>query len=169
MPYTMDMRKPFIIAAAALALFLATPAVASYAAPNHDRAAGTGVLGQFGDPTVDVDAVATRTGVTGGFTIVYPDGTVVGGLATCLSVDGHTAYVTGRIVRATGPRQSTNNWLPGYYLVIGVQDNGEPGTAGPDLLNFSAGFAADPGCGPNSAANPTLSIVDGDYRVVDAA
>jgi hypothetical protein len=164
----MDMRKLFVVAVAAVAVLVATPAAASYPPPIHDQATGTGVLGQFGNPIIDVNAVEDGTGVRGGFTLVYPDGTVVGGVATCLSVTGDVAYLTGRIARAVGPRQSANNWLPGNYLVIGVQDNGEPGTAGPDMVNFSAGFAADPGCGPNIAATPNLSIVDGDYRVVDA-
>lgn len=163
----MGMRKPFIIATAAVTVFLAMPAAAGHAAPNRDRVTGTGTIGQFGEPTVDVDAVETTAGVRGGFTIVYPDGTIAGGVATCLSVDGDEAYLTGRILRAVGPRQSTNNWRRGRYLVIGVRDNGEPGTAGPDNVNFSRGFAADPGCGPHSAATPTIPVVDGGYRVVD--
>jgi hypothetical protein len=62
----------------------------------------------------------------------------------------------------------TITWFPGSYIVIGVQDNGEPGTAGPDQLNFSPGFATDPGCGPNAAAAPVFPIVTGNYRVFSA-
>jgi hypothetical protein len=37
------------------------------------------------------------------------------------------------------------------------------------MVNFSPGFAVDPGCGPNGAATPALHIVEGNYRVFDAA
>jgi hypothetical protein len=167
--YTMDMRKLFVIAATAMAFFLAIPAGTGHAAPGHDRVSGTGALGQFGDPTVDLSAVDTSDGFKGGFTIVYPDGTAVGGTVSCLSVQGNLGYLTGTILRAAGPRQAANNWLRGNHVVIGLQDNGAPGAGDPDLLNFSPGFAQDPGCGPNPAATPTVEVVTGDYRIVDAA
>jgi opacity protein-like surface antigen len=164
----MVMRKLLIIVALALAVGAAAPAASAWASPGHDQATGTGTLGQFGDPTTHVNAIQTPAGLKGGFTITYPDGTFAAGSATCLSVGGTTAYVTGRITSSSGPRQSANNWFPGSYIVIGVQDNGEPGTAGPDQLNFSPGFATDPGCGPNAAATPVFPIVTGNYRVFSA-
>jgi hypothetical protein len=40
--------------------------------------------------------------------------------------------------------------------------------AGPDRLNFSQGFALDPGCGLNGAATSVFAIVDGNYKIFDA-
>jgi hypothetical protein len=160
------MRKRMFLLVLAGALGAAMPAVPASAAPAHAAVTGTGMLGQFGDPTTHVNAIQTAPGLAGGFTIAYPDGSFVAGQATCLFVSGSTAYVTGQITRSGGPRQQPENWLPGNYIVIGVKDNGEPGTAGPDLLNFSPGFAADPGCGPNQAAAPVFPIVLGNYQVV---
>ena len=132
-----------------------------------DHVTGTGTLGQFSNPTARVDAIQTKAGVRGSFTITYPDHTFATANDTCLYVSGNTAYVTGRITRSGGPRYVTPlNWLPGNYIVIGIQDNGNPGTV-PDQLNFSPGFATDPGCGPNSAATPDFPIVSGNYRVTD--
>jgi len=71
-------------------------------------------------------------------------------------------------LRSCGARSKGNNWSVGSYLIVGVQDNGQPGTAGPDQLNFSPGFSADPGCGPNLTADPVFSIVAGNYRVFSA-
>jgi hypothetical protein len=150
------------MASAAGVLASATPA---HAAPHHAQLTGTGTLGQFGDPTAHVNAIQTATGLKGGFTIAYPDGTFVAGSATCLSVSENTAFVTGQITSSAGPRAEPENWSAGSYLVIGVRDNGQPGTAGPSLLNFSPGFAADPGCGPNGAATPVFPITAGNYRV----
>jgi hypothetical protein len=127
---------------------------------------GTGTLGQFGDPTVHVNGIQTAAGLKGGFMVTYPDGTFVAGSATCLFVSGNTAYLTGRIASARGPREQPEGWFPGSYLVIGVKDNGEPGTAGPDLMNFSPGFAGNPGCGPIGAATPVFPITAGNYNVV---
>jgi hypothetical protein len=163
------MRKIPIIAAATLAFLLLAPVAPGQAAPSHDQAVGTGTIAQFGNPTAHVNANETRNGVRGSFTITYPDGTSVTGTATCLSVSGNTAYVTGRITESAGPRQAPNSWFPGNFVVVGVQDNGEPGTAGPDRLNFSPGFTANPGCGPNGAAVPVIPIVEGNYQVSDAS
>lgn len=162
------MRKVLLMITLAMAIAALVPAASAWASPGRDQVTGTGTLGQFGDPTAHVNAVQTAPGLRGGFTIAYPDGTYAAGSAACLSVSGNTAYVTGRISTAGGPRQQANNWSSGSYLVIGIQDNGEPGTAGPDLLNFSPGFAADPGCGPNDAATPVFQIVNGNYRVFAA-
>jgi hypothetical protein len=74
----------------------------------------------------------------------------------------------GKITDSNGPRRDGNGWFPGSFVVIGVQDNGEPSTAGSDKLNFSLGFALDPGCGPNGAAVPVYGIVGGNYQVSDA-
>jgi hypothetical protein len=161
------MRKLPVIVATAATVFAIAPAAPGYAAASHDQATGTGTLGQFGDPSAHVNAVQTNAGLKGHFEITYPDGTSVTGTPTCLSVQGNIAFITGKITEASGPRQETNRWSPGSYLVIGVQDNGEPGTAGPDKLNFSPGFARDPGCG-DTAATPIFSIVEGNYGVVDA-
>jgi hypothetical protein len=152
-----------VSAAVALVAVSATAALAS----SHSQATGTGTLDQFGNPTAHVNAVQTKPGLKGSFTITYPDGTSVSGTPSCLSVSGDTAYVIGRIDESTGPRREPNNWQPGNYVVIGVQDSGEPGTKGPDHLNFSAGFASQPACGPNSAATPVFAIVEGNYRVSD--
>jgi hypothetical protein len=161
------MRKAPLVAAGAAALLTLAIPTAGYAAPSHDQATGTGTLDQsFGNPTAHVNAVQTKPGLNGSFTITYPDGTVAAGSPVCLSVTGNTAYITGRIDQSSGPRQTTNNWLPGNYLVIGVQDNGEPGRA--DRLNFSRGSSGNPGCGPTSDASPVFTIVDGNYQVFDA-
>lgn len=168
MCYTVVMRRLMLLLSLTLALAAATawPAISASASPDHhDQVAGTGTLGQFGDPTAHVNAIQTATGLKGGFTIAYPDGTFAAGPATCLAIAGTTAYVTARITSSGGPRQQANNWLPGGFLVIGVQDNGEPGTAGPDRLNFSPGFAANPGCGPNGAATPVFPIIAGNYQL----
>jgi hypothetical protein len=166
-------RRSVVVTAVVSATVLLVPALLAaaapaYATPGHDQATGTGTLDQFGNPTAHVNAVATRSGVKGSFTITYPDTTAVSGVAGCLFVSGTTAYVSGRITESSGPRQSGENWFPGNFVVIGVQDNGEPGTAGPDRMNFSPGFATDPGCQPNGAAIPAFPIVAGNYQVVDA-
>jgi hypothetical protein len=161
-------RRILTAAPLVLALVIAAPATAASASPGHNQATGSGTLGQFGDPTASVNAVQTSAGLIGGFTISYPDQTFATGTATCLSVLGGTAYVTGKITDSGGPRQQGNNWLVGNYLIVGIQDNGQPGTAGPDQLNFSPGFSADPGCGPNLAADPVFSVVTGNYRVFSA-
>src|SRR5215218_4634901 len=124
------MRKLPLIVATAATLFAVAPAAPGYAAPSHDQVTGTGTLGQFGDPTAHVNAVQTNAGPKGSFTITYPDGTSVTRTPTCLLVQGNVAYVTGKITQSSGPRQETNKWFPGSYLSIGLQDNGEPGTAG---------------------------------------
>jgi hypothetical protein len=162
------MRKLLLVVTIALAasiLALATPA---WAAPHHDQVTGTGTLGQFGDPTAHVNAIQTAAGLKGGFTIAYPDGTFVVGSATCLFESGNTAFVTGQITSSTGPREQPENWFAGSYLVIGIVDDSRPGTAAPSLLNFSPGFATDPGCGPNEAATPVFPITAGNYRVFAA-
>lgn len=161
----MGMRRMLFILATGLAIGCLAPVASAWASPGHNQVTGTGTLGQFGNPTAHVNAIQTAAGLKGGFTITYPDGTYAAGSATCLSVSGNTAYITSQIIRSAGPRQQANNWFPGGYLIIGVQDNGQPGTAGPDLLNFSPGFAANPGCGPNGAAAPVFPIVTGNYRV----
>ena len=162
----MLMRRLLLLLTVALAAVAVGPAVSASASPDHlGQVTGTGTLGQFGDPTAHVNAVQTSAGLKGEFTIAYPDGTFAAGPATCLAIAGTAAYVTAQITSSGGPRQQANNWLPGSFLVIGVQDNGEPGTAGPDRLNFSPGFAADPGCGPNTAATPAFPITAGNYRV----
>jgi hypothetical protein len=162
----MAMRRLMVLLTLVLAAAAVGPAVSASASPgHHGQVTGTGTLGQFGDPTAHVNAIQTAAGLKGEFTIVYPDGTFAAGPATCLTIAGTTAYVTARITSSGGPRQQALNWLPSSFLVIGVLDNGEPGTAGPDRLNFSPGFAADPGCGPNGAATPVFPIIAGNYRV----
>ncbi len=159
------MRKLLLIITLALVIGVAAPAASAWASPGHDQVTGAGTLGLFGDPTAQVNAVQTPAGLKGGFTITYPDGTIATGSDTCLIVGGTTAYVTGQIASASGPRQQANSWFPGSYIIIGVQDNGQPGGGTPDQLNFSPGFATDPGCGPNTAATPVFPIVTGNYRV----
>ena len=161
----MVMRRLLLLLTLALAAAAAGPAVSASASPGHDQVTGTGTLGQFGDPAAHVNAIQTAAGLKGEFTIVYPDGSFAAGPATCLAIAGTTAYVTAQITSAGGPLQQANRWLPGSFLVVGVQDNGEPGTAGPDRMNFSPGFAADPGCGPNGAATPVYPITAGNYQV----
>ena len=150
----------------AVCTFATTPAWASPSHAQFGRPAaviGFGSLGQqFGNPAVQMEAVQTFGGPRGEFAITYPNRTLAFGAATCLFVSGNTAYLTGRIIRANGPGAAANNWFAGNYIVIGVQDNGP---AGPDLLNFSPGFAADPGCGPNAAATPVFPITRGNFWV----
>jgi hypothetical protein len=144
------------------------PPVSSQAAPKHDQVTGTGTAGEFGDPQLHVNAIQAPTGAKGGFTIRYPAGTTVTGRVSCLTVTGTVAFVTGVITESSGLLVARNNWAPGNYLVIGVADNGEPGTAGPDRLNFSAGLPVDPNCGRNDLAIPTIKIVAGNFQVFDA-
>jgi hypothetical protein len=162
------MRKPLVIATLALTLSFLAPPAPGLADPKSDQVNGTGTAGLFGAPQLHVNAKQHKDGVKGKFTIQYPDGTTVAGRVTCLVVAGNAAHITGVITESGGPRQVPNNWLPGNFLAAGVVDEGQPGTEGPDLLNFSPGFNANPGCGPNPAAIPTVPIVAGNYRVVDA-
>jgi len=161
------MRKPLLLAALASAavvaasLAITTPARAISFGPS---VTGAGTLGQFGDPTVRVTAVEAATGLQGTFTVTYPDRTKVVATDTCLFVSGTTAYVTGRILLAGGPRVKAANLTRGNYVIVGVADNGG---AGSDLLNFSSGFAVNPGCGPNFAATPVFPIVRGRFLVND--
>ena len=160
----MGMRKLMFIMMMVLLIgvFATTaPAWASSGQNELTEVIGSGTLGQFGDPTVNVGAGQTPVGAQGQFTIGYPDGTFVMGTATCLFVSGNTAYLTGRIFTSGGPRQRPGRFFVGNYVIIGVVDS----TAGPDLLNFSSGFAINPGCGPNEAATPVFPIVSGHYQV----
>lgn len=154
-------------AAAAATAFAAMPAVGAQAATKVDSVIGAGTLGQFGTPTAYLAAASNQRGQLGAFTITYPDGTYATGMSSCVTVDGTTAYVTGKIVLSGGPRRDTNSWQRGNYLMIGVRDNGD-GTTVADELNFSTGYATDPGCGPKDDASPVFFIVKGNYRVTDA-
>ncbi len=159
------MRKLPLVIPLTLAILVAVP-VAAASAASHDKAVGVGTIAGFGDPTVDVSANQNKPGLRGSFLITYPDGTRVAGKPTCLALQGGTtAYVTGQISEASGPRQGPSNWHPGGFLIIGLKDN----VGGTDQLNFSPGFASDPGCGPNIAATPTLPVVAGDFTVSDVA
>lgn len=174
------MRKWLVIATLAWATVAVALAVPASAVPGTPASAsivrapaavsgrlvdGSGTLGQFGDPTVVAHALATKSGIQGGFVITYPDGTYVAGSAVCLLVSGNTAYLTGRIILSHGPRVQADNWSAGNHVVIGVQDNGKSSAAQPDLLNFSPGYSSDPGCGPSTGATPVFPIVRGNYRV----
>jgi hypothetical protein len=162
----MSIARKGLGALAAVILIMAAPT--ALAAPANDVVAGTGTIGQFGDPQVHVNATDTAKGWKGSFTIEYPDGTYATGKVACASVSGGTAYVIGRITESGGPRVSALNWGVGNYIVIGVQDNGEPGTGDvPDQLNFSPGFNAKPACAPNGAATPVIPIVEGNFQVFD--
>ncbi len=158
------MRRLLFLLILAVTIGALSPAIPASASSGPDSVTGAGMLGQFGDPTVLVSVVGSGTAAAGGFAISYPDRTLVSGRATCLFVAGKTAYLTGQITWSGGPRKQLNNWLLGRYVVIGIQDNGR-GTAGPDELNFSPGFSANPGCGPNGAATPVIPIVWGNYVV----
>jgi len=162
------MRKLITIAAISTAFVIAAPTTYALASPSHDQVTGTGALGQFGDPTVHVNANQTESGPKGSFVVTYPDGTYVHGKVTCLFTSKNVTYVTGKITESHGPRRTPNNWSPGNFLVVGVQDNGGTGAGGPDDLNFSPGFATNPGCGPNGDAVPVFPTVSGGYQVVDA-
>jgi hypothetical protein len=159
------MRKFLTVAAVAVTLLLLAPAQAGHAAVTGGRVAGIGTLGELGEPTAYLAALQTRYGATGAFTITYPDGTYAAGTVTCLVVSGTVAYVTGRIALSGGPRRAAHSWLRGSYLFVGVQDNGTHGTPDHDRLNFSPGFATNPGCGPDASASPDFFVVRGDYRV----
>ncbi len=158
------MRKLLLAAVGCAAALALVPATVSFAAAGHDQATGTGSLDDFGNPTAHINANRTKAGLAGSFSISYPDGTSVSGTPTCLSISGSTAYVIGRIDQSSGPRVAMDNWHPGGYLAIGVQDNGEPGTA--DKLNFSVGFDSQPACGPINDADPVFTIVAGNFHVV---
>jgi hypothetical protein len=175
------MRRALVVAAVAAALSVAAPATASQAAntgpsPSSsasgtpgDKLAGLGTLGDFGTPTAYLGAISTsRWGTAGAFTITYPDGTYVIGRATCLTVDGKVAFMTGRIDLSGGPRRTTNAWQKGNYLVLGIEDNGHS-QATPDRMNFSPGTPSNPGCGWNGQATPDFVIVRGNYVVVEGA
>jgi hypothetical protein len=166
------MRRILLVAACAVAFLVASPAAGhatvTPSTGTTDQLTGVGTLGQFGSPTAYLGAVGTRYGPFGAFTITYPDGTYVIGTATCLTVSGKIAYLTGRIALSGGPRRDANGWVKGNHLVVGVEDNSEGGVQQePDRLNFSAGLATNPGCGPNGLASPDFFIVRGNYRVVD--
>ena len=161
------MRKLLLTAAAAATVFAAMPAVGAQAATKVESVIGAGTLDQFGNPTAYLAAAGNQRGQLGAFTVTYPDGTYATGTSSCLAVDGHTAYLTGRITLSGGPRRDTNSWQRGNYLIIGVQDNGD-GTTAADELNFTVGTATDPGCGPKPNAIPVFFIVKGNYRVTDA-
>jgi hypothetical protein len=159
------MRRLLFLVMLVVAIGAVAPEASASVPAIPDGVSGIGMLGQLGDPVVRVTAVHIGPTTPGGFTIAYPDRTFVAGRATCLFVAGHTAYFTGQITSSGGPRSQAENWLRGTYIVIGVQDNGKPGTAGPDELNFSPGFAANPGCGPNGVATPVFPIARGNYDV----
>ncbi|MBV9450364.1 MAG: hypothetical protein JO345_31195 [Streptosporangiaceae bacterium] len=163
------MRKLLFVvtmASALIAVALAGPASATpRAASSWELADGSGTLGQFGNPTVVIHALGTTSGTQGGFVITYPDGTYVAGSPTCLMVIGKAAYLTGRIILSHGARQQAGNWLSGNYVVIGVQDNSKPSPAQPDMLNFSPGYATNPGCGPSTGTIPVFPITRGHFRV----
>src|SRR5436305_10045630 len=135
----MRTRKLLLVAIVSAAALAAVPTVSAFAASSHDQLTGSGVLADFGNPTAQVSANQTKAGLKGSFTITYPDGTAVSGTPTCLALNGNGAYFIGKIVESTGPRQNSNNWHPGGFLVIRVIDNGNPGTGTgtPDRLNFS--------------------------------
>jgi hypothetical protein len=160
-------RVGFLIAILAGLALIVGPTASAATAPAHDQANGTAALGQFGDPRAHVNAVARPDGVSGTFEITYPDETFVAGDVVCVQASADIAYVTGQITESGGPRQIANNWQPGNCIVIGVLVKGEPGVRAGDPLNFSPGFAAHPGCGPNGAATPVFPIVSGNYQVVD--
>jgi hypothetical protein len=147
----------------------AAPAAASSsgptAAPTFELVTGTGTIGQFGDPTVQANVFAFGTTPIGETVISYPDGTFVSGRATCLFVAGQTAYITSQIVRSRGPRVQSAQFLPGNFVVIGIQAEAPRSTA-PDMLNFSSGYAVNPGCGPFEVVTPTnIPVVRGDFHV----
>jgi hypothetical protein len=161
------MHRTVVVAALTLGISVAIPATASQAAAGNNQVTGTAALGQFGNPTAHVNAIQTPAGLKGSFHIEYADTTSVAGKPKCLVVSGDVAYVIATITAASGPRAAGNAWQPGNFLVIGVKDGGEPGTAG-DLLNFSPGFASAPACAPNGAATPVFPIVEGNYKVASA-
>jgi hypothetical protein len=137
----------------------------SVAAPSHDLVAGTGTIALFGSPTLHVNAKNTANGANGSFRITYPDGIVVRGTVTCLFVAGNLASIVGLITESN----SVTTFPEGDYIFISVLDNGEPGTAGPDMINFSPGLPppAPTTCTTNPAT-PNLPIVQGNFQVFDS-
>jgi hypothetical protein len=160
----MSRRIMMLLVAALMTMTMALSAGAALA-DNGDLAAGSGTLGQFGNPQVNVSAKETTKGYQGQFNIQYPNGTYVKGHVTCLFVDNNVAYIIGQIDKTEG----STLWTGGQYIVIGIQDNGDPETSPPDLLNFSPGFNEEPACGPNGAASPVIPIVEGNYVVKDVS
>jgi hypothetical protein len=168
------MRKLVYILTLGVAIGIAAPAApaaasvqgptSESAAPSIELVTGSGTVGMFGDPTVRVNVFQLQTFTVGESVITYPDGTFVAGRATCLFVAGQTAYITSRIVFSRGPMAQPRQMLRGNYVVIGIQAD-QPGSPGPDLLNFSSGQAGNPGCGPNGNATPVFPIDRGDFHV----
>ena len=158
-----------MLGVAVAALAPAAPAAASpsgpMANPTVELVTGVGTIGQFGDPTVQANVFAFANIPIGESVISYPDGTVVSGRATCLFVSGQTAYITSQITRSRGPRVQSAQFLPGNYVVIAIQAEA-PRTTGPDMLNFSSGYATNPGCGPFEVVTPPdIPVVSGDFHV----
>ena len=159
----------FVMAMVAALLVVPGASTVARAAPpvSRDHVVGTGTLGSaFGSPTLHVNAVNTGNGVNGNFTITYPDGTFVSGTVTCFVVAGNEAVVIGQITESSGPREGI--FPEGTFTRIDIQDNGEPGTAGPDMLNFSPGTPSPttPVC-PAPTLLGLLPIVAGNFQVFD--
>jgi hypothetical protein len=158
----MSRRIALLLTAALVAAMMVAGAGAALA-DNGDLAAGSGQIGQFGEPRVNVSAKDTTNGYQGQFNIRYPNGTYLQGHVTCLFVQDNQAYIIGQVDRTEG----STAWEEGEYIVIGIQDNGPPGSSPPDLLNFSPGFPTEPACGPNGAAVPFIPVVSGNFEVQD--
>ena len=126
-----------------------------------DLVAGTGSISGFGNPQVHVNAKQTKKDDKGSFHIKYPEDGDFRGNVTCLFVEDNTAYVVGQIEKSTN-----DDFEEGQYVVIGVQDGGEPG-ANADKVNFSPASEQEPECGINPQATPNLPIVKGNFVVKD--
>lgn len=147
------------------ATFLVAPG-ASMAAPPRDKVTGHGTLvGIDDDPRLQVNAVNTPNGAKGHFEIEYTDGSFVSGTIVCLLVEGDRADVIGLITEASGPREGTV-FDEGQFIEISVLDGGQPD--GEDQVNFSEGRDVSAGC-ENTSTEPTIPIVDGNFRVFDGA
>jgi hypothetical protein len=159
----MSRRVAVLLLTGALVAAMMVAGAGAALADNGDLAAGSGQIGQFGEPRVNVSAKETTNGYQGQFNIRYPNGTYVKGDVTCLYVQGNQAYIIGQIDKTEG----STSFAEGQYIVIGIQDNGEPSSVPPDMLNFSPGMNTEPACGPNGAATPVIPIVSGNFEVKD--
>lgn len=120
------------------------------------QVSGTGTWeARYGAPRMRLDARRTSEGTSGSVEIAYANGAELRGDATCVSVDGGTAYVIARVVASSDRR-----WTVGDYIAVGIADRGGAGDTG----NFSPGLAGEPACAPHDDARPVLPVA-GDFVV----
>ena len=80
----------------------------------------------------------------------------------CISVDGNTAYLTGKITS-----NSSNPERVGRDCYFAVVDNGEGANANPDLMRpfNTAPEGVDYDCNVINVLNPTYEVLEGNIQV----